>query len=504
MENIFRWSEGVRVSKYVERKARPGALRCGKALIAAISALATAAAAAEPAAEVDSIFSAYSQPGQPGCAVGVFQDGRPLLIKGYGEADLATGRKIDGDTVFYAASMSKQFTALAVAKLVEQGKIRLDDKVQRWIPDFPDYGTPITVAMLLHHTSGIRDMVILAIIAGLDVDQMTRPQALALIERQKGLNFAPGSQFSYSNSGFFLLSEIVSRASGKPFETFVHENVLDPLGMTNSHMLPEPAREGASIATSYQAGEHGFKVLADYPHISGSGGLTTTVNDLAKFDHDFQVDHRVWTPKTLQLLTTPGLLNDGTTTIMPGEGLNYGGGLMVGRRAGQYWVTHDGANSGFRTDYARLPDLKFGVAMLCNRGDSRAVTKTMSVIRVYHAASFDQADIGGPPPPPRPPSASGPLSPDLIASLEGDYRSAELDATYRLRGSSGGLTAIIQARGGSEPKSDLLKNFVQIAPDKLRAGMVTLTLDPPRGGKVPGFVLSMERAEGIRFVRNDH
>jgi CubicO group peptidase (beta-lactamase class C family) len=467
---------------------------------------ATGAHAADERAAVGAIFAPFSAGAQPGCAVGMFDKGAPLLVTGYGQANLETHAAIDGDTVFYAASMSKQFTALAVAKLVEEGRVSLDDDVRRWVPELRDYGRPITVAMLLHHTSGLRDWVVLAAISGREIGGVSRAEALDLIVRQQGLNFPTGTQFSYNNSGYFLLSEVVTRVSGKPFEAYVREAIFTPLHMTSSYLFPELPRPGASLALGYGPDGEGFKARRDQPGIAGSGGLMTTINDLQKFDRDFQVGHRVWTQARRDLLTVPGELNDGTKVEMPGEGLYYAGGLMVGQRAGQTWVTHDGASGGFRTDYVRLPQLGFGVAVLCNRSDSRAVTKAMAVIGAYRASSFDRADIGGHPATP-PTTTSTPIAPDLAAAVDGDYASPELNTVYRLRRTDAGLTVTIQPNDRAEAKGDLLAPLTQIDPDtltsspKLGGSPTSFRLERDGKGAVTGFVLSVDRAKGIRFTR---
>ena len=184
---------------------------------------------------VDAIFADLSTPASPGCALGVYRDGKIIYSKGYGLANIEEDVHITPQTVFDVASISKQFTAASILLLQQQGKLRLDEDVRKYIPELPDYGKKITIRHMLNHTSGLRDYVELFLLAGLNSDNVTTDDdALGIITRQKALNLPPGSEWLYSNSGYFLLSLIVKRVSGKTLKEFAAENIFQPLGMTHT------------------------------------------------------------------------------------------------------------------------------------------------------------------------------------------------------------------------------------------------------------------------------
>src|ERR1700739_4884466 len=192
-----------------------------------------AASDEKSAAAVDEVFSDLTKPGSPGCALAVYRDGKIIYARGYGLANIEENIAITPQSVFDIGSTSKQFTAASILLLEKQGKLSLNDDVRKYVPELPSYGQKITILNLLNHTSGLRDYLVLMELAGINIDSVTTDaDALALINRQKALNFAPGSEWLYSNTGFFLLSVIVQRASGKTLREFAAENIFEPLQMT--------------------------------------------------------------------------------------------------------------------------------------------------------------------------------------------------------------------------------------------------------------------------------
>src|SRR5262249_27654216 len=188
---------------------------------------------------VDAIFSDLTKPGSPGCALGIYRDGKIIYAKGYGLANIEENVPITPQTVFDVGSVSKQFTAASILLLERQGKLLLDDDVRKYIPELPDYsaqgGQVITILRLLNHTSGVRDYPTLFFLAGINPDDVTTDDdALGMIVRQKRLTFPAGTDWQYSNSGYFLLSVIVKRVSGRTLKDFVAENVFRPLGMMHT------------------------------------------------------------------------------------------------------------------------------------------------------------------------------------------------------------------------------------------------------------------------------
>lgn len=303
----------------------------------------------------------------PGCAFGIYENGKTVLTGGMGGADVAVGRGIDADTQFYAASDSKQFTAMAIAQLVVAGKVGMDDDIRKYIPEFA-YEHPVTVAMLMHHTSGVPDFFSLIRLtratefAG-SVSTVSREEALKLVLGMKNGNFEPGTRFSYSNGGYLLLSEIVERVSKMPFHEYVARNIFEKLGMKRSFVLHGRFSSDPNVAHGYVV-KDGKPFLADtYPLFGGSGGIEFTVNDIAKYARDINVEHKLWTLEVTKILLEPGRFSDGTLVEgMPG--MIYAGGVFLG----DGWISHGGGAEGFANFLAWFPARKIGIAFLCNNG----------------------------------------------------------------------------------------------------------------------------------------
>jgi CubicO group peptidase (beta-lactamase class C family) len=407
-------------------KVRAGAIALAVGLIPGL-------ASAEPADQVRQVISDGRGLSAPGCALGVFRDGQTLFFQSSGAANVAAGRPLNENTLFYAASTSKQFTALATIKLVEQGKLDLNDDVRKWIPELPAYEKPVTVQMLLHHTAGIRDWIGLLTLAGVrDYGKIDRHTALDLLYKQRNTNFVPGSRFEYTNGAYLLLSEIVQRASGMPFHEFAHQALFAPLGMTHSYFIHGSRPTDDNMAHGYAPAGEGFEIYDVYPVISGSGGLITTLADFAKYDHDVQVGHKVWTAAAAKIMLTPGTLSDGSkiTSGAPYY-VNVGTGLFVGLVEGRYLIGHSGEAGGFSTYYGNLPDRHLGIAVVCNRSDMEAMEKGWTVIDILEKTSLSGEQSGQVKHAPR---AVAREEPSFTArpELSGAYLSDELQARYRV------------------------------------------------------------------------
>src|ERR1700722_630374 len=175
---------------------------------------------------VDQIFAGYAKSDSPGCALGVIQNGNFLYRKGYGMGSLELGVPLSPQSVFYMGSVSKQFTAASVVLAAEQGFLSLDDDVRKFVPEIPSYGKTITLREMLHHTSGMRDVLGLLLLAGRNFEDVhPTPELLDLLSRQKALNYQPGEEFLYSNTNYFLMSVVIHRATGKTLTQFADENI---------------------------------------------------------------------------------------------------------------------------------------------------------------------------------------------------------------------------------------------------------------------------------------
>lgn len=444
------------------------------ALIPALLLAGAPAGAADPAAP-GRIRAALgvAEGAQPGCAVGIFRDGKPAELVNAGLADVAAGRAIGTDTQFYAASVSKQFTAVALMQQVVAGKVRLGDSVRKYIPELAPYADKVTVQMLLNMTGGVRDSLSLMGLEGYDrISTPTRRQALEAVYRQKDAKFEPGTQYDYTNGGYLLLSEIVERAAGQPFEAYVNDRVLKPLGMTRSFVMLGSRTTDANVARGYVAKDGKVTDADEYPLFGGSGGLITTVSDLAKWDHDIDTGHKVWTPAITRLMAEPGKFLNGAPAVRTGRGIAYGNALLVGN----HWFHHTGGASGFKTLYGHLREKRLGIALLCNNG---AVDPVPQADKVITALGEGLPAIGEP-------TADG-------AALNGAYRNPNLAATYRIEVKDDTLTLTIERADGSRTPPRLMKR----APDgAFRAEPFALTPDDD----ARGFTLEIPRVT-LHFTR---
>jgi CubicO group peptidase (beta-lactamase class C family) len=328
--------------------------------------------------KVDQIFAAYNKPDSPGCALGVIRDGNFVYKRGYGVASLELGVPLAPQSVFYMGSVSKQFTAASVVLAAEQGFLSLDDDIRKYVPEIPSYGKPVTLREMLHHTSGLRDILTLLFLAGRNSEDIHPTNELIdLLSRQKALNFGPGDAYLYSNTNYFLMSVVIRRITGKPLSQFAEENIFKPLGMTHTRFYDDRTivLHGRVPAYSPRAGG-GFRVdwSTNYDMVGG-GGLMSSVEDLLLWDRNFY-DNKLGKGTLLKELQTRGVLNNG-------KEIEYALGLFNSKYRGLPIVAHDGANFGYRTTLLRFPEQKFSVICLCNLGTSRPLELSYQVADVY-------------------------------------------------------------------------------------------------------------------------
>src|SRR6266516_3580375 len=258
---------------------------------------------------VDQIFAAYDKPDSPGCALGVIRDGNFVYKKGYGAASLELGVALTPASVFSMGSASKQFTAASVVLAAEQGFLSLDDNVRKYIPELPDYGQPITLLDMLHQTSGLSDVLAMLWISGRNSEDVhPTAELMDLIVRQKALNFKPGSEFMYSNTNYFLLAEVVKRATKKSLAQFAADNIFRPLGMTHTLFYDDHTTVVRGRVAAYRARKNGDFVLdwsTNYDMVGG-GGLMSTVDDLLLWDQNFY-QNKLGRGTLINEMQTPGV-----------------------------------------------------------------------------------------------------------------------------------------------------------------------------------------------------
>lgn len=325
---------------------------------------------------VDALFEAWNKPDSPGAALGVIQDGKLIYTKGYGMANLEYGLPNTSQSVFRIGSTSKQFTAACIMLLKQQGKLRLDQTLDEFFPDFPDYAKEINVAHLVHHTSGIRDYLALTYLSGMsDDDHYTDEDLMGYLQRQKDLNFQPGDEWVYSNSGYWLMGQIVEKVSGMNMADFAQKELFEPLGMTNTHFHNDHNQIVVNRASGYAPTEDGYQISMTTLDMIGDGGIFTTIEDILKWDQAYY-DRSVLNDAFWEDMTTVGKLNDGSD-------LDYAGGLFIEEYRGLPNINHGGAFVGFRAELIRFPEQRFSVAIFANRGDADPSGMAYQVADLY-------------------------------------------------------------------------------------------------------------------------
>jgi CubicO group peptidase (beta-lactamase class C family) len=329
-------------------------------LAAAFSACGPAAPGADARLQqVDEIFRAWDTTETPGCVAAASRDGAILFERAWGMANLELSVPLSPESVFYAGSVSKQFTDAAIALLALRGQLDLEDDIRTWFPEL-QFDQRISVSDLIYHTSGIRDYFELAELAGWpDRAYINNAVSLELLTHQTDLNFAPGSMHLYSNSGYMLLAELVERASGQTLREFAAAEIFEPLGMEHSQFEDDYRTIVPNRAGSYGQRPDGswFRFLKAFDGV-GSGGMLTTAHDLLIWNENF-THARVGGPAFNELMLTRGVLTSS-------EELSYAFGLDHGEYRGAATVSHGGSLKGFRTALTRFPGQHFSVAVLCN------------------------------------------------------------------------------------------------------------------------------------------
>jgi CubicO group peptidase (beta-lactamase class C family) len=329
---------------------------------------------------VNRVFASWSSTSSPGCAVGASRNGEPVFQNGYGMANLELDVPITPSSIFHVASVSKQFTTMAVLLLARDGKLSLDDDIRTHLPELPDYGHRITIRHLLSHTSGLRDQWDLLIMARgrFEENRITEADVLEIVSRQKALNFVPGTEYLYSNTGYTLAGTIVRRVSGKSLREFADEHIFRPLGMAHTHFHDDYTMvvKGRAAAYAARAGGRWHVSLPNYDTY-GATSLFTTVGDLLKWEANF-AKRAVGDERLFREMTASAVLAGGDTT-------GYGLGIATQVYRGARLLGHGGADAGYRTWSGRLPEHGLEVVVLCNASSANPVALARGVIDVLAA-----------------------------------------------------------------------------------------------------------------------
>jgi len=446
---------------------------------------------------IDNIFAEWNKPDVPGCAIGIIQNGALIHAKGYGIGDLEHDIALTPSSVFYLGSVSKQFVTFSILLLEEQGKLDLDDQIQKFLPDFPVYESPLTIRHFIHHTSGVRDYLTLMYLMGRNyLDHIEDEEVYELIKRQKALNFSPGEQYLYSNSCYFMLAMMVEKAAGQSLKEFAHENIFKPLGMNSTMFYDDNTDLIKNRVFSYAKvpDEDKFNNLIMRFDLVGSGGVYSNVKDLFLWDQNF--DNNTLGkggPDIIQKMHEVGLLNNG-------ESSGYAFALNTGTYKGLKTVGHGGSLAGYRSQLLRFPAQQFSVIILANRSDANPSDKAFQIADIFLQDDFVKEDEVEE----TKPEFSNRVKEDVEVNLDkfsidseeygGNYYSVELNTTYHLFIENKVLKVKI---GNYEPM-----NLTASEKDQFSVEGMGLQFQFRRDDEgVTGFELDAGRVQNLKFLK---
>ena len=451
----------------------------------AISLIRREKAGASAEAIADQLLSSWYDRSRPGAAVAVIKGGRVVFQRTIGLADVEQGIAITADTRFDLASVAKQFTAYAVAMLIDRGLIGLDDDVRRYVPELPQFAKPITIRHLLDHTSGLRDWDAAFGLMGVKIeDGVTKAQIIEWVSRQKELNFVPGSAQEYSNTGYNVLAEIVTRVTRQPFEAWVRQNVFEPAGMSaiangDAHgSVPAKANSYMRVLPPLRLWSGNSTAAA------GSSSIHASLNDLVAWVRNGE-SGKVGNDRVLAMVGKPGQLDDGTK-------IDYGFGRWFRERKGLRYVGHLGLCAGYRISLRRFPERDLTFIYMTNDGNDGSYLRGEAIENLFlnippEAVQVPDGEF-------TPPEAAP--KPTHVSDYEGVYYSDELHTSYEVRGDGRGLAAY-HAINGAIPlilaESDTFRSEQWFMP------RVAFIRDNRNG--IAGFRVSTESARNMLFRR---
>ena len=377
---------------------------------------------------IDEIFSEWDKPTSPGCALAVIRDGEIIYKRGYGMADLERSVPITPGSLFDLGSTGKQFTAAIIAILENRGYLSLDDCVRKYLSEMPGYADAITLRHLIHHTSGLRDYLTLMDLCGLpDENLYSEEELLDLIVRQRGLNFSPGEEYLYSNSGYFLLGVIAQRVTGQHLTDLIQEHIFTPLGMNRSTFNKDYRPIVRGRALSYEKSDDGnFTNKLSLCGGTGDGPIYSSVEDLFLWDQNFY-DNKLNHAQSdlLDTLHTQGVLNNGKT-------ISYAGGLSIDDYRGFKSVSHGGSWAGYRSELLRFPKQGFSVICLSNLASTVPEELACRVADAFFETEFEGIPIPALTEEEEPEPESISITTEQASQFVGTYTNSELNTDYVL------------------------------------------------------------------------
>lgn len=402
----------------------------------------------------------------PGCVVGVVSHGELIFAKGYGSANLDYGIPLMPDSRIMIASISKQFTAAALLMLEQEGKLDMDEDIRTYIPEMPDLGYPITSRQIMYHTSGLRDIYSLLDLADIGLDNTTTTQqALALLSRQQGLNFRPGAEHLYSNSGYFLISVLVKNITGKSLREYTDEHFFKPIGMNSTHFHDDTRLIVPDRVISYRPTVNGpGRFYRDNMDRIGARGLITTIEDMALWDRNF-IENKSNLQNFTERMTETGF-------VLDGRPLNYAAGLRVNQYRSIKTIGHGGNYMGFRSKYMQFPEQQLSVITFCNMSNINPTTLTHRVADLYLKEVFV----------------------NKLMNYTGHYRNESFDTSYDILMDDGKLCLT----RGSKDKDHLEWR----KDDQFRAGLYNINFNRDNQGKIDQIGIRTSSTGNITFKKS--
>jgi CubicO group peptidase (beta-lactamase class C family) len=425
----------------------------------------------------DSIFAAFSRTNTPGCAIGVDQDGAPVLRRAWGMANLETPVPFTIHTISESGSTAKQFVAGAVLLLVLDGVLSLGDDITKWIPEVKGIGKRITVRHILSHTSGLPDRYLLHDIEGraAGVTNHDNREVMHVVSRLRELNFDPGEDYEYSNTAYVVAATVVERASGRSLQQFTDERIFRPLGMMSTHWREDPATVVPGRAAAYAGNAStGFENDHPFTRVIGSGGLNITIDDYMKWSGALMRGEGKW-GQVRDSMSAVIRLNDGTA-------ITYGLGVSTDMWRGVRRISHTGSTGGYRAALSQFPDQRTTVALLCNAGSANPGVLAGRVAELVLAPVLEPVRAETAP--------AVTTTPEAVAAIAGRYHSSRTEEVL-----------VLVVRNGM--LADSLSNVVYLpwGGNRFRARGGTTELEVLREGTKPAIRRTAPNARGNVYER---
>lgn len=443
---------------------------------------------ADTLSQLDRLFARYHNE-MPGLAVAISRDGKLIYNKAFGLANMEHMVPNTTKTIFECGSVSKQFTAAAILLLIQEGKLSIDDDVRKYIPELPQYESPITIRHLLSHISGLKDWGAVYSLTGWPRTTRAYSQELSfdIVFRQKSLNFAPGSQYSYSNSNYVMLVLLVERISGKSFAEFTTERLFKPLGMDDTQWRDDFREIVPGRAIAYSGTQVRYRQNMPFEDVHGPGGLLTTTADLLKWNRLLETNE-LFNSNIARLRIEPGLLNNGNSS-------GYAAGLMIGKWNELTEISHSGSTAGYIAWLAWYPEKKLSVVLLSNYASTDPVGIGRAMAAVFLGAR--EVSATG--------SATGtdaanrraePYQIDNVKAGEyaGNYYSEDADVKYRIDARNNEVWIYRMA-------GDTFRIIPAAADEFTNPSNGTFKFTRDKKGKITGFTVSISRAANVPFKK---